>query len=232
MDHLMRAYGSLAAEIDPEDRLKLLSQGTRRNSRNEPTLWRAARRLENDSGEAPSRGSDATTNPPNKSLEKTLPGAPKARAEPKEIPPQVLGKAEEIPLNPVQPVQRPSHWGTVSDTLMRHIELPPKLPVVESESSESSESQDDEVTSKERTVDRNAKFDALDAELAEQLNQSSGFTLDVGAKMHTSMEGLPKCKTLKSSGKDRKKGKESQGPKGPKASKGPKGPGTAGVSRV
>eukprot|EP00438_Fugacium_kawagutii_P024716 Skav235556 [mRNA] locus=scaffold3067:304710:317617:- [translate_table: standard] len=226
MDHLMRAYGSLAAEIDPEDRLKLLSQGARRNSRNEPTLWKAARRLESDAGEAPSR--DAR-DPPIKSLPmQPVPAPPKA------IPPQVLGKAEELPLNPVPAtVQQsgPSHWGsTVSDTLMRHIELPPKLPdlpVVESDS----ESSEDEVTSEKERTDRNAKFDALDAELTEQLNQSSGFTLDVSS-LHASIEGLPKRKTLKrqGSGKDRK-GKESQGPRAPKASKAPKGPGT-GVSRV
>lgn len=53
---------------------------------------------------------------------------------------------------------------------------------------------------------RDAKFDALDAELTEHVNESAGFTLDPSS-LHTSMKGLPKRKNLKSqksTGKDRK----------------------------
>jgi len=229
IDHLMRAYGSLAAEIDPEDRLKLLSSrpswGGRRSSGTEPNLWKAARSLENESGEAPSRSSiqrpgpghaghqgdvanEVRTSPPEREPPETTP-----------IPPQVLGKQVEETsgaLTPIQHKSGPSQWGAkpLADTLMRHIELPTLeavLPVENVVESSGTSSDSDDVRQ------RDAKFDALDAELAEQLNDSSGFTLDPSS-LHTSMGGLPKRKALKrqKSGKDRKKtGKESQGQKAP-----------------
>lgn len=224
----MRAYGSLAAEIDPEDRLKLLSSrpswGGRRSSGTEPNLWKAARSLENESGEAPSRSSmqrpGHTGHVTNEV--RTTPPEREPPQETTQISPQVLGKQVEetsnAGLTPIQHKSGPSHWGAkpLSDTLMRHIELPPTLeavlPVENVAESSGTSSDSDDVRQ-----GRDAKFDALDAELAEQLNDSSGFTLDPSS-LHTSMEGLPKRKALKrqKSGKDRKKtGKETQGQKAP-----------------
>ena len=54
--------------------------------------------------------------------------------------------------------------------------------------------------------DRDAKFDALDAELAEQLTGETGFD---PSSLHNSMEGLPKRKALKRQ-KSKKSGKSGQ----------------------
>ena len=121
IDHLMRAYGSLAAEIDPEDRLKLLSSrpswGGRRSSGTEPNLWKAARSLENESGEAPSRSSmqrpGHTGHVTNEV--RTTPPEREPPQETTQISPQVLGKQVEetsnAGLTPIQHKSGPSHWG-------------------------------------------------------------------------------------------------------------------------
>jgi len=229
IDHLVRAYGSLAAEIDPEDRLKLLSGGRRASGRSD--LSKVARRLETESGEAPSRQDPGAPNgdrdrrdgrpanpvaatataaaasePSHSHCPPRLVASQASQDAAKRIPPNVLGKVDPA-------LHGASNWSSLPDTLMRHIELPVSRhpPVDDSEEDEDSDS------ASETEQQRDAKFDALDAELTEHVNESAGFTLDPSS-LHTSMKGLPKRKNLKSqksTGKDRKLKSGTQGRKAP-----------------
>ena len=226
LDHLARAYGSLAAEIDPEDRLKLLSaRGSRRGSRSskdsEATLRKAARSLETESGQAPSRSQNVEVDPA--SLRDGKAKDPTANRTTHDVPPQILGR--QVPTTgaeaPRERETRPrAQRETTSDALMKHIELPPPASaapaaaVVPDDVSQDTETESETDASdtprekdakEERTCGRDAKFDALDAELAEHLEQDQ--QLDPSSlkrTLHASVKGLPKSKT-KSSGKDRKK---------------------------
>ena len=138
IDHLVRAYGSLAAEIDPEDRLKLLSGGRRASARKD--LWKVARRLETESGEAPSRqdpgapsgdrdrrdgrpanamaatATVAASEPSHSNCPPRLVASQASQDAAKDLPPKVLGK--------VDPTLHGASRASLPDTLMRHIELP------------------------------------------------------------------------------------------------------------
>ena len=227
MDRLVRAYGSLAAEIDPEDRLKLLVPSTRRKESAQAAIEKGARILEVESGEAPSRQPESKKSLPrlpqqsrvraDESKEQAAQAprtpavsAPRQSKPEGRIPPQVLGRPGEVAGASGKPLD-----ASVSEMLLQHIELPApsppatpappapapvaaaapptapdaaaaaslealQIPPAPSEGNEPSESRE-----------REDKFEALDAELNEQLNQSVCLALDTKA-LHKSVAGLPR----------------------------------------
>ena len=224
VDRLVRAYGSLAAEIDPEDRLRLLQPRERKDSKPQ-SIAKGARSLEVEHGEVPSRQPPRPPQPPQPQPEpRTTPSRASAwrvRAEGQEtaskatqaqaasqalqpqareveaakedrIPAQVLGRPREV--------AAATSLDTVSE-ILRHIELPapepPTAPSVKStapqpetlpESDASAVLESEEPTAVRLRED---KFDALDAELNEQLNQSVGLALE-SRTLHKSVAGLPR----------------------------------------
>ncbi|CAE7637408.1 ppt1 [Symbiodinium sp. CCMP2456] len=218
VDRLVRAYGSLAAEIDPEDRLRLLQPRERKDSKPQ-SIAKGARSLEVEHGEAPSRQPPRPPQPePKTSSTPSRPSAWRVRAEGQQtaskasqaashalqplqpqakeeatedrIPPQVLGRPREAAATSLD---------TVSE-ILRHIELPapappaaappvkPTAPQPETLESDESAAESDEATAVRLRED---KFDALDAELNEQLNQSVGLALE-SRTLHKSVAGLPR----------------------------------------
>ncbi|CAE7784798.1 PP5 [Symbiodinium necroappetens] len=217
VDRLVRAYGSLAAEIDPEDRLRLLQPRERKDSKPQ-SIAKGARSLEVEHGEAPSRqpprpqpeptsstpsrpsawrvraeGQHTASKVPQAASQALQPLQPRATEEATaedRIPPQVLGRREAAATN----------LDTVSE-ILRHIELPapappptaapsvkPTAPPPETLESDESAVESDEATAVRLRED---KFDALDAELNEQLNQSVGLALE-SRTLHKSVAGLPR----------------------------------------
>ena len=236
IDHLVRAYGSLAAEVDPEDRLKLLEP---RRSRRNPTLQSAVRRLESESGAAPSRSSQVppaqpSAQPPaqrDQRAQLAQPAQPIREEAKKEeagckvhvdVPPQVLGRSHRQDEVHVRMPDSDVGWeDAFAHDLLKQIELPPStgrdVSISENEVSvasrdakfdaldaELSPGRDVSISENEVSVaSRDAKFDALDAELAEHCQvPSSGF--DSSCNLPKSLGGLPKAKkSQKVSGKDR-----------------------------
>ncbi|CAE7681545.1 ppt1 [Symbiodinium sp. CCMP2592] len=109
VDRLVRAYGSLAAEIDPEDRLRLLQPRERKDSKPQ-SIAKAARSLEVEHGEVPSRQPPRPPQPPQPEP-KTTPSRPSAwrvRAEGQQTASKVSQAASQAlqPLQPLQPQAR------------------------------------------------------------------------------------------------------------------------------
>jgi len=225
MDYLVRAYGSLAAEIDPKDRLKLLFPAAKRN---ESTISKGARSLEDEHGEAPSRqvgltvGSSASAGSKSSAEGKgkgkaTLTHAVyndargrRQRIKETHVPPQVLGRQDDVSLKAFPDDSSDVGGCTASRTgileVLRHVDLPP-LPPAHPQSFDTSEPA--------QPVQCIDKFDALDAELAEHLHQSSGLALDP-ATLHKSTAGLPSFSaspTRKPKSKARSKRSGSAGPR-------------------